>query len=426
MAKAGFEVNIGIFKEKALCWAQQFKNVCFLESNGYIDNYSSVSSILATDALQLIEIKEHAAFERLEEFKAKYPNTWMFGFLSYDLKNETEDLQTKAPNTIGFPDLHFFIPKTIIEFYDTWVEINSDDPASIFNIINETKVPTGYTNSINVEIQHRSSKEDYFKSFKNLMDHIVRGDIYEVNLCQEFFATQVNVDPLELYNRLNEVSPSPFSAFFKLEDKYILSASPERFLAKREQYLISQPIKGTAPRGKDAKADAEIIQQLRSNPKEIAENMMVVDLVRNDLTQSAAPGSVITEQKLEVHSFKQVHQLISTISCSIDPKLSSVQAIKNIFPPGSMTGAPKVSAMKLCDQYEKSRRGVYSGALGYFAPNNDFDFSVIIRTILYNKTRQVLSYHTGGAITIDAEPEKEYQECLLKASGILKALNTEG
>lgn len=425
MAKASFEVNTDLFKEKALHWAQNFKNVCFLQSNGYTDKYAKVSSLLATDALDSFKATEKSAFEKLEKFKAKHPNSWMFGFFSYDLKNEIEDLQTKSPNTVGFPDIHFFIPKTVIQFFDSEVEIITAHPESIFQSINETLIPTPGLLTARIKLQHRLSKEDYFTAFHKLMDHINRGDLYEVNLCQEFFATHVQKDPVELYNRLNSISPTPFSAFFKLDNKYILSASPERFLAKRKQSLISQPIKGTAPRGKDPLEDSFIREQLRNNPKEIAENMMVVDLVRNDMTQSALPGTVVTEQKLKVHSFKQVHQLISTISCTLSPNLSPIQAIKSVFPPGSMTGAPKISAMKLCDEYENSRRGVYSGALGYFTPSDDFDFSVVIRTLLYNKSKQHLSFHTGGAITSHADPEKEYQECLLKASGILKALHID-
>lgn len=425
MAKASFEVNVNSFKEKALHWAQQFNDVCFLQSNGYQDKYSKVSSLLAVDALHTFQAEESDAFENLEIFQAKHPNNWMFGFFSYDLKNEIEDVQTELPNTIEFPDIFFFIPKTVIHFYDKSVQIEADNPKSILESIIETKIPIPSLKSSKIKLKHRLNKDNYISAFQKLMNHIHRGDLYEVNLCQEFYATGVKKNPVELYTRLNSVSPSPFSAFLKLDDKFIISASPERFLTKRNEYLISQPIKGTAPRGKSPAEDIEIINQLRNNPKEIAENMMVVDLVRNDMTQAALPGTVVTEQKLKVHTFKQVHQLISTITCVLNPKISNVQAIKNTFPPGSMTGAPKISAMNLCDQYENSRRGVYSGALGYFSPDDDFDFSVVIRTILYNKTKEYLSFHTGGAITIDAEAEKEYQECLLKASGILKALNIE-
>jgi len=422
MAKAIFEIDILNFEVKALQWAQQFNEVCYLQSNDYADEYASIQRILAVDALYTFKADKNNAFEGLEKFKAEHPNQWMFGFFSYDLKNELEELETNFPNPLDFPDLLFFIPKILIHFLGNKIEIEAQDPQKIFNSINHISLKSNTNSHDPIRIQHRFSKEAYFEAFTKMIKHINRGDIYEVNLCQEFFAENVEINPLEVYRKLNEVSPTPFSTYFKLNDKYILSASPERFMAKRGSTLLSQPIKGTAARSKNEEEDAIIIEELRNNPKEIAENVMIVDLVRNDMTRSAMPGTVVAERKLEVHSFKQVHQLISTITCTQHPDISDIQAIKSAFPPGSMTGAPKISAMQLCDRYESSRRGIYSGSVGYFAPNGDFDFNVIIRTILYNDTNRYLSYHTGGALTIDSDQEKEYQECLLKASGILKTL----
>ena len=423
MAKAIFEVNISEFEPKALAWAQQFEQVCFLQSNGYQDDYSSIEAILAVDAKNIFECAENDTFNALENFKTKHPNQWMFGFFGYDLKNEIEGLITSFDNPLDFPDCYFFIPKTILKFSKQKIEIESEYPKEIYRSIENFEVEnsTNATNS-HIEIQHRLGQEGYFNSFDKMLEHIQRGDIYEVNLCQEFYAEDVLINPLDVYQKLNTVSPTPFSTYFKINDKFILSASPERFLAKRGEVLISQPIKGTAPRGKSEAEDQQIIKQLRNNPKEIAENVMIVDLVRNDMTRAAKPGSVVAERKLEVHTFKQVHQLISTITCHKSNYISDLDAIKVMFPPGSMTGAPKISAMKLCDQYENSRRGVYSGTVGYFSPTGDFDFNVIIRTILYNASKQYLSFHTGGALTIDSNPVKEYNECLLKASAILNTL----
>jgi len=424
VAKACFDVDILNFEAKALQWAQQFEDVCFLQSNGYADEYTAIQRVLAVDALFTFESSNNnTTFENLELFKAKHPMHWMFGFFSYDLKNEIEQLETPFPNRLGFPDAYFFIPRVLITFFDTNIEIEASNPTDIFNCINEIKINQPLLETSPIKIQHRLPKTEYIDAFGNMMKHIKRGDIYEVNLCQEFFAEKVDIDPLSIYQKLNSVSPTPFSTFFKVKkEQYILSASPERFMAKRGEILFSQPIKGTAPRGKNIEEDTIIKQKLRNNPKEIAENVMIVDLVRNDMTRSAAAGTVDATRKLEVHSFKQVHQLISTITCKQHPDISAIQAIKNAFPPGSMTGAPKISAMQLCDRYENSRRGIYAGTVGYFAPNGDFDFNVIIRTLLYNKNRQYLSFHTGGALTIDADPELEYQECLLKASGIFKTL----
>lgn len=422
MAKAIFEVNIQDFESKALAWAQQFENVCFLQSNGYHDDFSSIEAILAVDAEYTFESTNADTFKALSNFKTKHPNQWMFGFFGYDLKNELENLVTSFPNPLGFPDCYFFIPKTIIKFAQGQLKIESLDPQRVFAEIAKIEIPVHTSNQKTLSIQSRFSKNEYFRAFEHMQAHIQRGDIYEVNLCQEFYAEDAQINPLSVYQKLNHISPTPFATFFKVHDKFILSASPERFLAKRGQMLISQPIKGTAARGNSAAEDQLLIEQLRNNPKEIAENVMIVDLVRNDMTRSAKPGTVAAERKLEVHTFKQVHQLISTITCTKDASISNVEAIKNIFPPGSMTGAPKISAMKLCEQYESSRRGIYSGTVGYFNPEGDFDFNVIIRTILYNQTQQYLSFHTGGAITIEAEAEKEYNECILKASAIRQTL----
>ena len=422
MAKAIFEVDILTFEAKALEWAQQFNEVCFLQSNGYTDEYTRIQSLLAVDAAYSFKAMDSNAFEGLEKFRAKHADQCMLGFFSYDLKNEVEQLETTFPNRLGFPESYFFIPRILIHFSKGSLVIDADNPQDIFNSIEQITVVNEPTHLTSIKINNRLSKLQYFAAFEKMMEHIRRGDIYEVNLCQEFFAEKVEINPLSVYQKLNSISPTPFSTFFKLGDNYILSASPERFMAKRGNTLLSQPIKGTAARGNNAQEDAFQIETLRNNPKEIAENVMIVDLVRNDMTRSAMPGTVNAARKLEVHSFKQVHQLISTITCTQDPNISDIEVLKNAFPPGSMTGAPKISAMQLCDLYENSRRGIYAGCVGYFAANGDFDFNVIIRTLLYNSSTQYLSFHTGGAITIDADAEKEYQECLLKASGILKTL----
>lgn len=423
MAKAIFEVNIEGFERKALAWAEQFEQCCYLQSNGYKDAFSAIDSILAVDSIATFESSQNT-FESLEIFKTKHPQQWMFGFFGYDLKNEIEELHTPFPNPLKFPDCYFFIPKVLIKFCGSSIHIEAHDPKAVFDQINNFSEEAKKENTATPNIRTRMSKEEYFTAFDHMIRHIRRGDIYEVNLCQEFYAENAVINPLAVYQKLNTVSPTPFSTFFKLSDRYILSASPERFLAKRDNMLISQPIKGTAPRGNTHEEDENIINELKSNPKEIAENVMIVDLVRNDMTRSAQPGTVAAERRLEVHTFKQVHQLISTITCTKSKEISDIQAIKNIFPPGSMTGAPKVSAMRLCDTYEHSRRGVYSGTVGYFSPEGDFDFNVVIRTILYNQSEKYLSFHTGGAITIDAEAEKEYNECLLKASAILQTLTS--
>lgn len=413
-----------LFIQKALQWASLFDSVCYLDSNGYRDNYGNINVFIAVgESACFVSDGKKNTFARLQQFIDRYPNTWIPGFLSYDLKNEIEELESRHPNPAGFPDAYFFIPKYTLLIGKYNAEIKGDTPREALRQIEETELEDSELD-FNGKLKHRMSRASYFNAFSKLQQHIQQGNIYEINLCQEFFAEKASLNPLEAYKRLNGISPTPFSCFFKYGNKYILSASPERFLSKNGSTLLSQPIKGTAPRGKDAIEDEQLKAILTSNPKEVSENIMIVDLVRNDLTKSARAGTVKASELLNIHSFSQVHQLISTVTCQIREGLSAAEAVKNTFPAGSMTGAPKISAMKLIDQYENSRRGVYSGALGYFSPQGNFDFSVVIRTLLYNADNGYLSFHTGGAITANADPEKEYNECLLKGKAIFEMLKS--
>lgn len=412
------------FIQKALQWAAQFEHVCYLDSNGYRDNHGNINVFLAVGAHASFVSDGKNTFAALQQFLDGYPNTWVPGYLGYDLKNELEDLQSRHPNRTEFPDACFFVPEYTLLIGQFNAEIKGRDPQRIVDQIHATQ-PVEESPGFDGRLKYRMNKSAYFDAFAALQRHIRQGDAYEINLCQEFYAEKATLNPLAAYRRLNEVSPTPFSCFFKSGHFYILSASPERFLSKNGNTLLSQPIKGTAPRGKDAIEDEQIKTTLATNPKEISENIMIVDLVRNDLTRSASPGTVKASELLQIHSFKQVHQLISTVTCEIRADVSTVETLQNTFPPGSMTGAPKISAMKLIDQYENSRRGVYSGALGYFSPQGNYDFSVVIRTLLYNAQSGYLSFHTGGAITDNADPEKEYNECLLKGKALFEVLKSQ-
>jgi len=239
----------------------------------------------------------------------------------------------------------------------------------------------------------------------------------------EFFAEQALINPISVFQKLNSLSPMPFASLYKLEHKYLICCSPERFLKKSGSRIISQPIKGTARRDVDPKKDEQIKEELQNSEKERAENMMIVDLVRNDLAHSSKPGTTKVEEFFGIYTYNQVHQMISTISSELKDGLAFTEAIKNAFPMGSMTGAPKIKAMELIETYEESRRGLFSGAVGYITPEQDFDFNVVIRSVLYNAATKYLSFQTGSAITYDSVAEKEYEECLLKAKAILQVLN---
>ena len=268
------------------------------------------------------------------------------------------------------------------------------------------------------------TKDSYFEKFQKIHNHICRGDIYEMNFCQEFYVENKTIHPLQVYDKLNTISNPPFATFLKLDDKYLLSASPERYIKKEKTTIISQPIKGTSKRSIDVTEDEELKILLEKNEKERSENIMIVDLVRNDLSKTATKGSVKVPELCKVYSFDQVHQMISTVTSEVEHNKSPVEVLRTTYPMGSMTGAPKVSAMKIIEELEETKRGLYSGSVGYFTPENDFDFNVIIRSILYNKSNKYVSYSVGGAITVKSTAEAEYQECLIKAKAMREALLT--
>jgi para-aminobenzoate synthetase component 1 len=253
------------------------------------------------------------------------------------------------------------------------------------------------------------------------LSHIHRGDIYEANFCQEFYA-QAKLNSLETYFKLNKIAQAPFSTFLKNGDKFLLSSSPERFLKKEGLDITSQPIKGTTKRSEHPEKDEHLKTVLESDPKERSENIMIVDLVRNDLSKIAQKGTVNVTELCQIHSFKQVHHMISTVQAKALPTISPVNIIAATFPMGSMTGAPKISAMKIIEALENTKRGLYSGGVGYFTPNGDFDFNVVIRSILYNASKSYLSFSVGSAITSKSTPENEFEECLVKAKAMRSVL----
>lgn len=414
-----------LFKQQLLQWAQQFREVVFMDSNEYPQEHSSYDCLLAVDAFTSIKTDYHNAFEDLKQYQ-QVTKDWLFGYLAYDLKNDSEQLQSRNFDGLHFSDLFFFQPKKIFLLKGNQLEIQylnmcEEESEEDYNEIIQSLKPKSEAHH-SVKIQQRISKEEYLSKVNNMLEYIHRGDIYEANFCMEFFAENAEINPLEKFQKLNEISQPPFAVFFKNNKHFLLSATPERYLRKEGDKLISQPIKGTAKRFVDAVEDEKSKQQLASDPKERAENIMITDLVRNDLSRTAQKGSVQVEELCGIYSFLQVHQMISTISSKLDSKYSLVDALKLTFPMGSMTGAPKISVMKIIDELEETKRGLYSGAIGYFTPEADFDFNVVIRSILYNQENQYLSFSVGSAITSLSIPENEYDECLLKAKAMLEVL----
>ncbi len=429
--KISLESTVNI-KQQLLLWSQHYHEVSWLDSNDYQAHTRDFDAILAVDALTVLQTDYVNAFQKLDEYQ-KMTNDWLFGYLSYDLKNDVENLVSQNYDGLDFPELYFFQPKKIFLLKGNTLELHylpmvDDELEEDLQAILNTKIdPEVFTHDDSnkehrPKIKLRIHKDEYHEKVTTLLAHIHRGDIYEANFCQEFYAEDSEIDPLSTYTHLNSISKPPFATYMRLNDKYILSASPERYIKKKGTKLTSQPIKGTAKRLEDPTEDAEIAAALQNDEKERAENVMIVDLVRNDLAKTATKGSVKVQELCKVYTFNQVHQLISTITSEVSATQNPLEILQTTFPMGSMTGAPKISAMQIIENLEETKRGIYSGAIGYFTPENDFDFNVVIRSILYNSSKKYVSYSVGGAITAKSIPEKEYEECLIKAKAMREVL----
>ena len=412
-----FPIDPKVFIKKCLEWCNSFSHFSYYRPNSYEVLHGPFKHFIGADAVKVLTSSVDS-FSKLNEL-VKKEDSWLLGFLSYDLKNETEHLESRHPAFVEVPHLAFFEPRHLFFFSDNKVTIESpDNPALIFESIQNRK--SIHSSLPEVKFNANISRDEYLQTMKHIHKHIMEGDIYELNYCIEFTAQKVNISPIEAFLSLMEISPMPFSVLQKLEMNYLISASPERFMKKEDQRVISQPMKGTIRRGVNDIEDHSLKQQLSADSKERSENVMIVDLVRNDLSRSAVPGTVSVKELFGISTFPKVHQMISTISAELHPDKTGIEAIANSFPMGSMTGAPKIRAMKLIDAYENSSRGWYSGATGYISPDGNFDFNVVIRSLLYEQAKGLLSYHVGSAITAESIPEKEYDECLLKAQSILE------
>ena len=411
-----------------MSWAQQFNDIVWLDSNNHNGAHNDYDAILAVDAFTSIKTDYDDAFDKLNDYQST-TRDWLFGYLTYDIKNATEALESNNFDGLGFADLYFFQPKRLFLFKDDTVTILYlnmvadtidhdlvDIEKSESAILQVSKKP--------IKIKLRIHKDEYFEKVEKMLAHIHRGDIYEANFCQEFYAENTKMEPLEAFKKLNRISQPPFATFLKVEDKYLLSASPERYIKKKRNRIISQPIKGTAKRSEDVIVDRQLAIDLQHDEKERSENIMIVDLVRNDLSHTAKRGSVRVDELCKVYSFMQVHQMISTVSSQVSESVMPSEILKTTFPMGSMTGAPKISAMQIIEELEETKRGLYSGSVGYIEPNGDFDFNVIIRSILYNQSQHYISYSVGSAITAKSDPLKEYEECLVKAKAMREVLES--
>ncbi|MBO9620493.1 MAG: anthranilate synthase component I family protein [Niabella sp.] len=423
MVKAGnpFRTEAPAFiKEKVLNWLQRFNTFSFLDSCGLPDQ--PFDFMAGAGAASVFESSQPDVLETFRNYHKEKQGKWLFGHLGYGLKISGSFASSQTTDPLLFPDACFFEPEIVIQLKGGRLEIDAVDAAAVFEAILNTPVPATLTVAP-VELQPRVNKAAYLQAIGALQQHIRRGDCYEINYCIEFFAEGATIDPVEIYRRLTEKSPVPFAGLYRLNDKWLICASPERFLKRTGNHIISQPIKGTLPRhAQDGALLAKERQDLRNSQKDRAENVMVVDLVRNDLSRICREGSVRVDELFGVYSFAQVHQMISTVSGVLIENANIPDILKATFPMGSMTGAPKISVMKLIEEFEQSKRGIYSGSIGYINPLGDFDLNVVIRSLMYNHSTNYLSCKVGSGITIYSEAEKEWEECLLKAKAIEEVL----
>jgi len=416
--------NYTDLKNKMLNWGNQFNIFCLLDNNGYTHDVPVFDCILAAGCNRSIQLDKGHSFDALKDFYDSKPG-WLFGHLGYDLKNEVEHLTSRYQPLVDFGMGFFFEPTIVVRLQKNELSITSEgqDHHEIWEAVQNMPAEIVSNVTTEVKLQSRMSEAAYVQAVNALKEHIKRGDCYEINFCQQYFAQNAVVDPLYTYSKLLQHSPNPFAAFYKLNNKYCLCASPERYLKKTGNTMLSQPIKGTSKRHVgDACKDQVSMSKLQNSSKERSENVMVVDLVRNDLSRISKEGSVQVEELYGIYSFPQVHQMISSVKAELAEGLHWTDAIKATFPMGSMTGAPKKRVMELIDEYETAARGLFSGSIGYITPGADFDFNVVIRSIFYDEAQKNLSFSVGSAITFASKAEDEYQETLLKAEAIMKVL----
>jgi para-aminobenzoate synthetase component 1 len=416
------------------CLLEKARNesfACIFLSAGRSDDHGQISLMAG------FGISEQ--FEELSDVPS-CPEIPVMGYLGYDYKNQIEpSLKSELTQLVEFDALKFISPERWVALEkngsvwgdETLLNLRGDQNVSLEvseDPLTSNRIESSIANDRAVrhspQWHPQTPKETYLENVERIKQHIVEGDFYEMNYCIAFTAME-EIDPYDAFMLLSRKAPAPFSVFLKDGDRYLLCASPERFFGKRGDLIFSQPIKGTRPRVFDSMSleldeaqDLTVAQELEKSEKDRAENIMIVDLVRNDLSKVCEVGSVQVPECCAVYSFSHVHQLISTVEGRLKPEVGLKELMHATFPMGSMTGAPKISVMQHTNQLEGFARGIYSGTVGYVWKQN-MDFNVVIRALQYDSQAKTLAYAVGGAITYDSVAEQEYQECLDKASAVL-------
>jgi para-aminobenzoate synthetase component 1 len=390
-------------------------------------NSNDGSGLLAFGEGARISGSNGSNIEAIQQFIDLHKGKYIFGYFSYDLKGELAEIPSRNEDRLKFPTLFLWVPAHVVKLDHENIHFlqGEKDPQTLefVSLLMEEETDHNF-HQYHLDFKSRISKQEYIDKVNYLKGQIQQGNIYEVNFCQEYYAENVEI-PFELdaYFKLNHITQAPHSAFMQWDEFMVMCGSPERFIKKEGTKLFSQPIKGTAPRGKDAEEDEQLKKSLSTDEKERSENIMIVDLVRNDLSRVAEPNSVQVDELCGIYTFETVHQMISTVSCQVKEDIALTDILKATFPMGSMTGTPKLRAMELIEEAESFKRGLYSGSIGYITPDGDFDLNVVIRTFLYNKNERYLSCSVGSAITIKSDPEKEYEECLVKVQRLMDGMN---
>ncbi len=414
--------NINDFKDKILFFSKSKENFILLDSNSKKNDYEFIFCYGKISELKSFD----NSLDKLDNY-IKQVDDWIFGFISYDLKDEIEGFNSKNLKYFDVPNLSFFQPSTIWVFDGVELKALYFDEKELYDIWNEINKIHISCDSIksnpNVELKGRLSKEEYIKKVKNIKKRIKMGDTYELNFCFDFFNDNTKINPENTFKKLNKLTESPMSVYYKDHHLHVLSSSPERFIKRNKKTIISQPIKGTKKRGKNIDEDVFLINSLKNSIKEKSENHMIVDLVRNDFSRIAKKGSVKVTELSKINTYKNIHQMVSTVEAQIENDIFFSTILKSTFPMGSMTGAPKIKTMKIIDELEETSRGIYSGAIGYIDPNKNFDFNVVIRTIIYDDKLSKISVNVGSGITFKSDPKDEYEECLTKIDALKKSLS---
>lgn len=402
--------------------------------SGTKSRHSGRYSFLALEPEAIVENSTHFTDNR-----QLATGNWL-GWLGYGLRHATESLPADAPGPITLPDLWMMKPKQVIRFDHERQEItdsHSPHPTPLpkgegsVGFAAARKAPSpwgegwGEGQAAITTLSSNMTKAEYLSIVEKTIEQIHAGAFYQANITRKFYGRFTHPpDGFALFERLCEISPAPYSAYIRDGDRHIISSSPECFLRiSADGKITAQPIKGSAPRGESPEADATLHDALKASPKDRAENLMIVDLMRNDLSRCCVPGSVTVSDLYDIESYATIHQMVSTITGQKSLRCTPLDVIRACFPPGSMTGAPKIAAMRWCAQQEKLARGVYSGAIGYLGADGSCDLSVVIRTLIIEGDR--FEFQVGGGIVADSNPLAEWEETLVKARAIAQVLGVD-